>query len=132
LGRCNWNNSINKEKIKMALTNEYETQQGITCDEAYAVIDSIRYFKDRKKVSFNLSIYYNEEAKEENKQPIKVNSYVVMNEDLPVEEGTENPVESKTDFDDYFNIAEFSDTNMVQQAYLFLKTVDEFTSWEDC
>ena len=93
----------------MALELNYETEYGITLDNAYAKITDVNFDNGHNneglEVNFRVMIYVSESAKEEDKPPLTGFDF-----STPL-----NVSNAKTQY------------NILKQGYLHLKTMDGFT-----
>ena len=109
----------------MALTIEYETHYGITCDYAHCIVRDVRVNKDVEitedengeevstttfDVNYNGKIFASDDAYADGASPIGG-----FNGRFELDSGA-----AKTQY------------NLIKQAYLDLKTMDGFTDGEDC
>ena len=93
----------------MALELDYETEYGITLDNAYAKITDVNFDNGHNneglEVNFRVMIYVSESAKEEDKPAIARHDFI-----MPL-----SIANAKTQY------------NLLKQGYLHLKTMDGFT-----
>jgi len=96
----------------MALKIEYETNYGITCENAHCVIVNARCNKedDEYPVEYNGKIYANESAYAVGASPI-------------------GGFNGRFELDDGGSKQQY---NIVKQCYIHLKTMDGFTDGIDC
>jgi len=112
----------------MALTIEYETHYGITCENAHCVIVNTRCDKE---IKIEQSIIDGEEVEIEVKTyPINFNGKIYASE-TAYNDGA-SPIGGFNGAFEMNSSASKTQHNIVKQCYVHLKTMDGFTDGVDC
>jgi hypothetical protein len=98
----------------MAITKTHTFLSGITACYWKVVRVDVDIFK--KRVQLQVALYVSKEARDNNLRPVAIRPFEIKNQN---------------DFDTYFNIDCLStqDNNPYSQAYVYLKSLEEF---KDC
>jgi len=115
----------------MAIKIAKETFQGITLPEAYVRLTELK--TTRNSVEMQFSVYASQQAFQEGKPHVEL-IHKELGEgvpEIPAVEGRE-AVPAVPGFEDYFgiNILE-GNTNPIKQAYIYLMSLEEFSSGEE-
>lgn len=101
----------------MSLQISYEAQTGVTHASAYHKIIRMGNDRENGQMSIGVSIFKDEQAKIDGKSPVGSRHYSIRS----------------TDYDTYFAnaVLDTEGQNTVERAYVYLKTLDEYSGASD-
>lgn len=97
---------------------------------AYAKIGRVYYYATEKKVELYVDIYYSQADRDGDSpaRPIASRYALAVNTTTTDEEGETVPLNN---FDDYFSDEILENGTLLEQAYIYLKTLPEWEGWTD-
>lgn len=102
--------------LKLKTSKTIEDEYGNTYSDAYAVVDQNNGNKKRKQQHFTLETYKDQQARQDDKQPVKAQSYTVTGDE----------------YDTYFAPSVIAaDGDQYSQAYQYVKDLEENTGTEE-